>query len=79
MSSVSQIAVEVSAISYEIEHEMYTLCNKEWQWLVFKQVEKDASMVGLQLDWKPDGNLQSWYDALKQLLTQLLMLSLIHI
>lgn len=57
------------AISYEIEDRGYYLSSEMLQIEVFRQIQKDASMVGLEYHLDETKTLQNWYDELKTLLT----------
>lgn len=59
----------LQAISYEIEDKGYHLSVETLQIEVFRQIQKDANMVGLTYYFDEKQALQSWYDELKKLLT----------
>lgn len=63
----------LTTISYEIESSHYYLSKESLQQEVFKQVEKDANMVGLEYQMVDEKTLQEKYDQLKSVLTELLM------
>lgn len=68
-----EISTAVATISYDLENQHYDLSNDVWQLEVFRQIEKDASMVGLSFQLNEDDSLLDWYGQLFRLLTNELM------
>lgn len=68
-----EISTAIATISYDLENQHYDLSNESWQLEVFKQIEKDASMVGLSFRIDEEQSLQMWYEDLSKLLTDQLM------
>ncbi len=69
MGKSKQIA-QLSAIACQIENQPYDFAATSWHLEVFRQIQKDAHMVGLSFELDAAGDLQSWYEQLKEMVTK---------
>lgn len=67
------ISTEIRLIQYDIEQQRYDLSDREIQLEVFRQIERDANMVGLVYVIDAETSLENWVEGLKNFLSEQLM------